>query len=103
MKPQKRTPIPASRAVRTKRPRSPERARARAVRNFGPSRWSSAGFGRTAEVMFAPPTAAAGRTSDIQDLDQLPRRILAGEPEEDLLETARVVARSGAQLRHRAR
>src|SRR4051812_30673763 len=92
MKVQNSAPIAASSPNRAPRPRSFESARARAVSHLGRSRSRSDGSGLT-------PAAGA---SGIQHLDQLAGRVLAGEPEEDLLESLRPRVGAAAQLLHRA-
>ena len=64
-------------------------SRARAVSHLGSSTSPSDGSGRAAASAAEPPAIAA---SGIQHLDQLARRVLARESQEDLLEP--VVARS---------
>src|SRR5215208_4800699 len=91
MKLQNNSPISASSAKRATRPRSPASARTRAVISFGISRCSSDGSGSV-------PASAALR---IEDVDQLARRILAGELEEDGLEPGGAGLRARAQVVHR--
>src|SRR5687767_2752163 len=97
MNAQKMNPRPPRTAVRATRPRSPERARARAVSHLGRSRWRRLGFGSPAAPGSRPATA-----SGIQDLDQLAGRVVPGEPQEDLLEPAGVLAAVPPQLGHGA-
>src|SRR5437868_515863 len=89
MKVQNRTPIVASTVKRAARPRSLAIARARAVSHLGSSRSPSDGSGRAA-------------TSGIQHLDELARRVLAGEAQEDLFQALRARVGAVTQLRHRA-
>src|SRR5689334_4432631 len=96
---QNRTPKSASNVQRALRPRSPAVARARAVRNFGRSRWSSDGFGSG----FSPALGDAGScASSVEDIDELPCGVLPRELEEDFLEPARSRLRTVAKLVHRA-
>src|SRR3954463_13489770 len=92
MKVQNSAPMAASRPKRAPRPRSFAIARARAVSHLGRSSSASDGSGRA-------PTA---RASGIQHLHQLARGILAGESQEDLLETLRSRIGAAAELVHRA-
>src|SRR6478672_7228969 len=92
MKAQNSSPIAASSPKRAPRPRSFDIARARAVSHLGRRSRRSDGSGR-------PATAGA---SGIQHLDQLARRVLAGEAQEDLLETLRSGVGAATQLVHRA-
>src|SRR5258705_8774655 len=89
MNAQNSMPMSARSPKRAPRPRSFAIARARAVSHFGRSSSVTGGSGRRT-------------VSGIQDLDQLARRVLAGEAEEDLLQP--LGARFGAapQLGHRA-
>src|SRR4051794_24206651 len=89
MNTQNSIPTSASRPNRALRPRSFAIARARAVSHFGRSSSDTGGFGRRT-------------ASGIQDLDQLARRILAGETEEYLLQPFRSRFGAASQLRHRA-
>src|SRR5687767_12636192 len=100
MNAQNRTPSPASNTVRTSLPRSPERARERAVSHLGPSRCRRAGFGSVAGAPAVPVFAAA---SGIQDRDELASGIVTGEAQEDLLQSATVVVAAGPKLGNRAR
>src|SRR5687768_13437476 len=79
--------------MRAPRPRSPPRARTRAVIHFGRSRWSSGTLGsadtsandsRDGRVGLESCVRAA---SGIQNLDHRTRCVIAGEAEEDVLET----------------
>src|SRR3978361_1135865 len=88
MNPQNISPISASNPNRAPRPRSFAIARARAVSHLGRSSRGSAGSGRVT-------------TSGIQHLDELARGVLAGEPQEDLLESIGARLRALAQLVHR--
>src|SRR5690242_19049905 len=81
--------IPPSTMSRAERPRSFAIARARAVGHLGRSSRANDGSGRTP-------------TSGIQHLDQLARRILAGEPQEDLLQPLRAGVRAATEVVHRA-
>src|SRR5688572_26955514 len=99
---QKTPPSTTSAASRSERPRSPCRARARAVSALGRSRWSAEGPGPRDQ---GPGTAASRpwslapvlATSDIQHLGQLASPALAGEPQEDVLERAAAGHRRRAQ------
>src|ERR671930_345427 len=82
-KSKQKTPSRIHRAVR---PRSPASARARAVRYFGSRRCERDGSG----------------SSCIEHLDELARRVFAGELEEDVLEPRRTRFGVRTQLFHRA-
>src|SRR5215207_7615367 len=85
---QNSSPITASRVKRAPRPRSLAIARVRAVSHFGRSSSVSDGSGRRT-------------ASGIEDLDQLARRVLAGEPQEDLLQPLGAGRGAATQLVHR--
>src|SRR6476659_6232663 len=89
MNTQNSMPMNARSPKRAERPFSLAIARARAVSHFGRSSSDTGGSGRRT-------------ASGIQDLDQLARRILARETQEDLLQP--LCSRFGAasQLLHRA-
>src|SRR3954454_15712962 len=89
MNTQNSSPIAPSSPKRAPRPRSFAIARARAVSHLGRSRSASGGSGRTS-------------ASGIQDLDQLARRVLAREAQEDLLQAVGAGFGAAAQLLHRA-
>src|SRR5215204_2131960 len=88
MNAQNSIPIRASSPNRAPRPRSFAIARARAVSHFGRSSSAIGGSGRRT-------------ASGIQDLDQLARRVLAREPEEDLLEPLGPRLGAAPQVVHR--
>src|SRR5512138_1331832 len=90
MNTQNSMPTSESRKNRAPRPRSFASARARAVSHLGRRISETDGSGRRASA------------SGIQDLDQLARRVLAGQAEEDLLEAFRSRLGAPAQLVHRA-
>src|SRR6187549_946976 len=90
MNTQNSMPISDSRKNRAPRPRSLAIARARAVSHFGRRISEIDGSGRRATA------------SGIQDLDELARRVLARETQEDLLESFRSRFRAPSQLGHRA-
>src|SRR5829696_10179364 len=89
MKAQNSIPIRASSPNRAPRPRSLAIARARAVSHLGRSSSAIGGSGRLT-------------ASGIQDLDELTRRVLARETEEDLLEPLGPCLGAAPQVVHRA-
>src|SRR6478735_9811521 len=89
MNTQNSMPMNARSPKRAVRPRSFAMARARAVSHLGRSSSDTGGSGRRT-------------VSGIQDLDQLARRVLARETEEDLLQPLRARFGAPSQLRHRA-
>src|SRR5258708_235291 len=89
MNAQKPKPMMPRIVKRAPRPRWPASVRARAVSHFGSRTKPSEGSGRDP-------------ASGIQDLDQLARRVLASESQEDLLESLRAVLSGFAKLRYRA-
>src|SRR5215210_2322699 len=89
MNAQKSIPMNASSPKRAARPRSLAIARARAVSHFGRSSSAIGGSGRRT-------------ASGIQDLDQLARRVLASETQEDLLEPFGTRLGTPAKVGHRA-
>src|SRR5690242_3617936 len=90
MNTQNSAPMSDSRKNRALRPRSLAIARARAVNHLGRRISEIEGSGRR--------TSASG----IQDLDELSRRVLARETQEDLLESFRPRFGAAPQLLHRA-
>src|ERR1700674_1139042 len=102
MNAQNRRPTKRRMANRAPRPFSLAIARARAVSHFGFSRGSSGASGQAGAPAPAAPAAPGtgvkrGSASGVEDIDQVPRRVLPREPQEDLLEAAAVL-RVGAQL-----
>src|SRR3954464_3449574 len=93
MNAQNSTPMTPSSVKRAPRPRSPAMVRARAVSHFGSRTKLSDGSGRRSSLTEA-------FASGIQHLDQLARRILAREAQEDLLEPLLATRCRRAQLRH---
>src|ERR1035437_9776837 len=101
MKAQNSDPMMVSIATRTPRPFRSLTDRARAVSSLGLSRCSSV----ASDSCPATRTPAVGviegsRRSGIEHFDEIPHRLLAREPEEDLLEPS--AFRAGAQVAHRA-
>src|SRR5262245_16671337 len=96
---QKPSAKPPRRSIRAPRPFSPIVFRARAVIHFTLSRCavdgsgSPRGLGRSA-------TPSAGSALGVEDIDQLARRVLAGESQEDLLETHGAGFRGCAEVGH---
>src|SRR5690348_10799325 len=79
-------------------PRSPDAARARAVRNFGTSKWSVEGSGSAASI--SPLRSPISRLS-VEDIHQRSRGVLARQPEEDLLQALRAGLGARPQVGHR--
>jgi len=93
MNAQNSTPKNPSTRNRAFRPALPPNPLVRAVRTFGPSRWNNEGSGRA--------TLSSLDELRIQHLDQLTRRVLARELEEDVLEARRAGFGVLTQLVHR--
>src|SRR4051812_1027875 len=90
-------------------PRSPDAARARAVRSFGMSRCPvdgsgsrSAGAARDTSCAMIDCAIVGTRALCVEDVDERAGGVLAREPQKDLLEAFRTRMRARAQLRHRA-
>src|SRR4051812_28155243 len=119
MKDQNPKPKSARKIQRIVFPRSPETARARAVRIFGMSRCAVDGSASTTELLtlarspgtncrsarFAPADGSRSKSngSGVEDIDQGPRGVLAGESQENLLQPFGSGLRARSQLRHRAK
>src|SRR4029079_5861037 len=88
--------------TRTPRPFSPMVFRARAVIHFTLSRWAVDGSGRP-RGLGRSTTPRAVSALGVEDIDQLARPVLAGEPQEDPLEAHRAGVPGCAEVGHRAR
>src|SRR5688572_1900471 len=106
---QKSAPVMPRSAIRAPRPRSPPRARTRAVSHLGRRRWRSGTFGSGATSASvsrdegrSASASAARAASGIQDLDHRPRRVVTRQSQEDLLETFFASGGVSAEIGHRA-
>src|SRR5678816_377581 len=101
MNAQKPMPKMARNTQRIALPRSPDAARARAVRYFGTSRCSIDGSGSFFPGSTGAPSASASR-SGVEDIDQRAGSVLARETKEDVFQSGVARFGVGAQLGHRA-
>src|SRR6266545_6636926 len=100
MNAQKSRPKMPSMANRAPRPRCSATDRARAVSHLGHRRWRSEGSGRSmtgTECRIRG--GAASEISCIEHLDELTRRVLARELEEDVFESGTATRGMPAQFR----
>jgi len=100
--PQNAEPKIARMTARALLVRSVDRVRARAVSHFGLRRWNVDGSGSRSPGFVGCAANDPLIASSIQDVDELACRVLAGQPQEDILETHGPSFGARSEFLHRA-